>query len=167
MPLPDEEVNVPGVIVRLAAPDVVQLNVLMAPSAMLAGLAVKELMVGRFGATTVTVAIAVTDPVLFVAVSVYVVVAVGLSATDPVAELEAKLPGVTVTLVAPEADQLSVVLAPAVMAAGLAVNEAMVGVGSCLMVGNGEVQPPNPLSAASSPSAQTTGPGILRKPRVA
>lgn len=166
VPLAELDTNVPGVIVMFAAPAVVQLRVLIAPSAMLAGLAVNAVMVGRFGGTTVTVAIAVADPVLFVAVSVYVVVAVGLRLTEPVAELDAKLPGVMVTLVAPCAVQLSVVLAPAVMAAGLAANEAMAGTGSCLMVGNGDVHPAIPMHAANSPRAQTTGPGILRKPEL-
>jgi hypothetical protein len=70
VPLAAFEVNVPGVIVIVAAPVVVQLNVLIAPSAMLAGLAVNEPIAGRFGCVTVTVAVAVADPVLLVAVSV-------------------------------------------------------------------------------------------------
>jgi hypothetical protein len=45
-PLGDVEVNVPGVMAILAAPVVAQLSVLLEPEAMLAGLAVKELMVG-------------------------------------------------------------------------------------------------------------------------
>jgi hypothetical protein len=151
----------------LADPVVVQLSVLTAPSAMVAGLAVKELIVGKLGSVTVTVADAVADPVLFVAVSVYVVVAVGLRATEPVAEVDAKLPGVMVTLVGPDVVQLSVVLAPAVIEAGLAVKDAMVGAGSCLTVGIGAVQPANPpQNASDNPSAQTTGPGILRKSKM-
>jgi len=167
VPLAEVDANVPGVIVSVAAPDVVQLSVLIAPKAMPVGLAVKEVIVGRFGWVTVTLTSAVTDPVLFVAVSVYVVVAVGLSATEPVPEVEAKFPGAMVTLVAPCVFQLSVVLAPAVINAGLAVNEEMVGAGSCFVIGIGEVQPASPIHAASnSPSAQTTGPGILRKPEL-
>jgi len=53
------------------APLVAQLNVLLEPALMLAGLAAKELMVGLpDAATTVTVAVEVTDPAAFVAVSV-------------------------------------------------------------------------------------------------
>jgi hypothetical protein len=167
VPLAEVDANVPGVIVSVAAPEVAQLSMLIAPKAMPVGLAVKEMIVGRFGAVTVTLTNAITDPVLFVAVSVYVVVAVGLSATEPVPEVEAKFPGAMVTLVAPCVFQLSVVLAPAVINAGLAVNEEIVGAGSCFVIGIGEVQPAIPKHAASiSPIAQTTGPGILRKPEL-
>jgi hypothetical protein len=69
-PLANVEVNVPGVIAMLVAPLVVQLNVLVDPELMLVGLAVKELMVGLLAAFTVTVTVDVTEPALFVAVSV-------------------------------------------------------------------------------------------------
>jgi hypothetical protein len=124
-----------------------------------------------------------------------VVLAVGLSATDPVPEVEAKFPGAMVTLVAPVVLQLSVVLAPLVIDAGLAAKEAMVGVGSCLVVGIGAVHPANPHAASNSPNsqfslwrkgtnstvphprrafvfaagvgtAQTAGPGTLRQPQL-
>lgn len=62
-------------------------------------------------------------------------VAVGLRAIDPFAEVDASVPGDTLTLVAPVVVQLNVVLVPAVMATGLAENEVIVGAGSCLMVG--------------------------------
>ena len=45
-PLADAEVNVPGVMARLVAPVVAQLSVLLAPEVMLAGSAVKEVIVG-------------------------------------------------------------------------------------------------------------------------
>ena len=54
----------------LVAPVVTQLSVLLAPDAMLAGLAVKDVIVGLLGAVTVTVAVAVTEPAALVAVSV-------------------------------------------------------------------------------------------------
>jgi hypothetical protein len=69
-PLAALSVIPPGLIERLVAPEVVQLNVLALPSEIPVGLAVNELMVGRFGLVTVTVTVAVTDPEVFVAVSV-------------------------------------------------------------------------------------------------
>ena len=45
-PLAAVDVNVPGVMAIVAAPVVAQLSVLLEPEAMLAGLAVKELIVG-------------------------------------------------------------------------------------------------------------------------
>jgi hypothetical protein len=77
------------------------------------------------------------------------VVVVGLRDTEPLAEVAAKLPGVTAMLVAPDVVQLKVVLAPAVMAVGLAANDAIVGAGSCLTVGIGAVQPASPVKATS------------------
>jgi hypothetical protein len=49
------DVNVPGVIAILVAPVVAQLIMLLEPDVMLAGLAVKELMVGLLGALALTV----------------------------------------------------------------------------------------------------------------
>jgi flagellar biosynthesis protein FliR len=69
-PLADVEVNDPGVMAMVVAPVVTQLSVLLAPDEMLAGLAVKELMVGLLAAVTVTVAVDVTEPAASVAVSV-------------------------------------------------------------------------------------------------
>jgi hypothetical protein len=69
-PLADVDVNVPGVIAMLAAPEVIQLNVLLWPEVMLAGLAVNDVIVGLLTAFTVTVTVAVTDPAELVAVSV-------------------------------------------------------------------------------------------------
>lgn len=45
-PLADVEVNVPGVMARLAAPVVIQLRVLLEPEEIVAGLAANELIVG-------------------------------------------------------------------------------------------------------------------------
>jgi hypothetical protein len=69
-PLAEEGVMFPGLMVRLAAPDVVQLSVLVPPNVMPVGLAVNELIAGRLGWVTVTVAVAVVVPVLLVAVMV-------------------------------------------------------------------------------------------------
>lgn len=68
--LANVEVNVPGVMAMPVAPLVAQLSVLLEPEVMLAGLAVKELMVGLLAVFTVTVSVAVVEPVLFVAVNV-------------------------------------------------------------------------------------------------
>ncbi len=54
----------------LLAPVVDQLSEVLEPDVMLVGLAVKELIVGRLWAATVTVAFDVTEPVEFPAVSV-------------------------------------------------------------------------------------------------
>lgn len=70
-PLAEFEVNVPGVMLRLDAPVVVQLSVLLAPAVMLAGLAVNELTTGFVVPEfTVTVTEDVVEPALLVAVSV-------------------------------------------------------------------------------------------------
>jgi hypothetical protein len=69
-PLAEVDVNVPGVMAMPVAPLVAQLNVLLEPELMLAGFAVKELMVGLLGVLTVTVTVDVTEPAALVAVSV-------------------------------------------------------------------------------------------------
>jgi hypothetical protein len=56
-----------------------------------------------------------------------VVVAVGLTLVDPLADVEVKEPGVMPILVGPEVIQLSVLLEPDVMLEGLAMNELIVG----------------------------------------
>jgi hypothetical protein len=67
-PLAAADVNDPGEMETLVAPVVAQPSVELPPAPMVAGLAVNELMMGRF--TTLTVAVAVTDPPEFVAVNV-------------------------------------------------------------------------------------------------
>jgi hypothetical protein len=141
-------------MLSVVAPEVVQLNVLMPPSGMLVGLAVKELIEGRVGCVTVTVRVAVAVPEVFVAVSVYVVVAVGLRTTIPLEEVDANVPGVMAIPVAPVEAQLTVVVEPLMMDVGLAENELMVGAATCLSVGSFAVQPAIPIKAASSPSAR-------------
>ena len=161
MPDANVEARFPGAIFSVVAPLVVQLNVLIPPSVILVGLAVNELIDGRLGWVTVTVTVAVAVPVVFVAVSVYVVVAVGLKTTDPLAEVDANVPGVTATPVAPVAAQFSVVLAPAIIDTGLAVNEPIVGAATSLMVGVGLVQPARPKNAGNKASAPTTIHNVL------
>ena len=69
-PLADVDVNVPGVMARLVAPVVAQLNVLLEPEVMLVGLAVKELIVGLLTPFTVMVSVDVVEPAVLVAASV-------------------------------------------------------------------------------------------------
>jgi hypothetical protein len=56
-----------------------------------------------------------------------VVVAVGLTFVEPLADVEANVPGVMARLVAPVVAQLSALLEPEVIVVGLAVKELMVG----------------------------------------
>jgi hypothetical protein len=61
-------------------------------------------------AVTVTFAVEVTEPPEFVAVSVYVVVVVGLTVVEPLADVDVNEPGVMAILAAPVVAQLSVLL---------------------------------------------------------
>jgi hypothetical protein len=56
-----------------------------------------------------------------------VVVAVGLTLVEPLADVEVKEPGEMATLVAPDVVQLSVLVEPELMLVGLAVKELIVG----------------------------------------
>jgi hypothetical protein len=76
---------------------------------------------------TVTVTVAVVEPTKFVAVSVYVVVALGLTLVELLPLVEVNDPGAIVRLEAPLVVQLSVLVVPEVMLAGLAANEVIVG----------------------------------------
>jgi hypothetical protein len=69
-PLADADVKVPGVIATVVAPVVTQFNVLLPPTPMPAKLAVKDLIRGKFAASTATVTVAFTEPAALVAVSV-------------------------------------------------------------------------------------------------
>ncbi|MGA3008897.1 MAG: hypothetical protein ABSD72_01420 [Terracidiphilus sp.] len=111
----------------LAAPVVTQLSVLLAPETMLVGLAVNELIAGPVSAFTVTVTVAVVGPAALVAVSVYIVVTVGLTVVEPLADVDVNVPGVMAMLVAPLVVQLSVLLEPELILVGLAVKELIVG----------------------------------------
>ncbi|HLY40632.1 MAG TPA: hypothetical protein VKR52_05430 [Terracidiphilus sp.] len=75
----------------------------------------------------------------------------GLSDVVPLAEVDVNVPGVIVMLVAPEVDQLSVLLAPALMLAGLAAKDVIVGAGVCEVVGVED--PPQP---ARTPPRRTS-----------
>jgi hypothetical protein len=82
---------------------------------------------GPPGAINVTVAVVVVDPLALVAVNVYVVVAVGLTLVEPVADDDVNVPGVMAMLVAPVAAQFSVLLAPEFMLVGFAVKDVIAG----------------------------------------
>ena len=69
-PLAELDVNVPGVMAIVVAPLVAQLSVLLEPETILAGLAVKEAIVGLLAALTVTVMVDLIEPAELVAVNV-------------------------------------------------------------------------------------------------
>jgi hypothetical protein len=153
-PLADVEVNVPGVMAMLVAPVVAQLSVLLEPEVMLAGLAPKELITGLVVAFTVIVTVAVFEPALLVAVSVYVVVAVGLTLVEPVADVEVNVPGVMAILVAPVVVQLRVLLEPEFMPVGFAAKEAIEG--GCEPFPVDELTDPQFTSPAQTRNMRTT-----------
>jgi hypothetical protein len=128
-PLALVDVNVPGVMERVAAPLLTHLSVVLEPGLMLAGLALNDVMVGAPAPTaaTVTVAVAVDEPEESAADSVYVVVDAGLTDTEPLALVDVNVPGVMERVAAPLLAQLSVVLEPEWMLAGLALKDVMVG----------------------------------------
>jgi hypothetical protein len=121
------DVKLPGVMAMLVAPVVAQLSVLLDPEGTLVGLALKELMLGVPAALMVTVAVDAAEPDELVAVSVYIVVAVGLTIVEPLADAELNPPGEIEIVVAPLAAQLNVLLAPELMLAGLAPKDVIVG----------------------------------------
>jgi hypothetical protein len=69
-PLANVDVNVPGVMAIVVEPVVAQVRVLLEPELMLAGLAVKEVMLGLLAGLMVTVAVEVVEPEALVAVRV-------------------------------------------------------------------------------------------------
>ena len=71
------------------------------------------------------------------------VVAVGLTFVEPLADVDVKVPGVMAILVAPVVAQLSVLLDPEVIPVGFAVNELITGLPGAftLMVSVDAVEP--------------------------
>lgn len=59
----------------------------------------------------------------------------------PLADVELKLPGMTLTLVAPEAANASVLLVPDAMLAGVAAKEVIVGGGVTVTVAEAVTEP--------------------------
>jgi hypothetical protein len=64
------DVKVPGVMAMLVAPVVAQLSVLLWPEVMLAGLAVKMVMVGTAGVTVTVTVLVIAVPLVGVTVRV-------------------------------------------------------------------------------------------------
>jgi len=143
-PFAEVDVKVPGVMAIDVAPLVAQLSVLLDPVLIVVGLALKELMVGLPVAFTVTVRVDVVEPVELPAVRVYVVVDVGLTLVEPLADVDVYVPGVMAIVAAPLVAQLRVLLAPELIPVGLAANELIAGFapGSDDMLD--EPQPGNP-----------------------
>jgi hypothetical protein len=76
-------VPTPSSIESAVAPDVVQVSVLEAPGNIELGVAVNEEIVGNdTDPFTVTVTLALIDPAPLLAVNVYIIVAVGLTAVE-------------------------------------------------------------------------------------
>jgi hypothetical protein len=79
-----------------------------------------------------------------------VVVEVGATPVEPLADVELRPPGVIEMLVAPDVDQLRVLLEPDVMLVGLAVNELIAGLlGVFTVTVNVDVDEPVELLAVS------------------
>jgi hypothetical protein len=89
-----------------------------------------------------------------------VVVAVGLTLVEPLANAEVNVPGVMARLVAPVVTQLSVLPAPEAIVAGLAVNEVITGTERLPSGENCEVaiepQPASPTTAKSVSTASSS-----------
>jgi len=99
-----------------------------------------------------------------------VVVAVGFTLIEPLAEVELNPPGAIAILVAPLVSQLSVLPAPEFMLVGLAVKEEIAGTETGpenKFDGIGEMQPANPIQAdkisaiAQGASPETRNPRVL------
>jgi hypothetical protein len=81
-----------------------------------------------------------------------VVVAVGLTPVEPLADEDTNVPGVIAMLVASVVTQLNVVLAPALIPVGLATKEVIVGA-DCALFPEDKLEDPQPVSTmpASKP----------------
>jgi hypothetical protein len=79
-----------------------------------------------------------------------VVVAVGLTLVEPVADVDVNVPGVMARVVAPIVAQLSVLLAPEVILVGFALKELITGLlGAFTVTVSTEVAEPEALVAVS------------------
>ena len=159
-PPAEVDVNVPGVMLILAAPTVTQLSVLMEPEVMPLGLAVKELISGLPAVFTVTVSVAVAEPAALLAVRVYVVVTVGLMLVEPLAAAEVYVPGEMLIFAAPAATQFSVLLEPELILAGFAVKEAIVGT---VPAAKEELDEPQFTKAAQASRMRTIAQAVVSK----
>jgi hypothetical protein len=112
-------------MVKVGDPVATQLSVTDWPAATLAGVAVKLVIAGGLPAAIVTLAVAVVDPKLFLAVRVYVVVADGFTAVD--VPVTAPTPELMVSVGEPVVVQASVLVWPAPTLAGVAVKLVIAG----------------------------------------
>ena len=107
-----------------------------------------------------TVAVDVVVPDALLAASVYVVVDVGLTLAEPLADADVSVPGVTAMLVAPVVTQLSVLAEPEFIPAGFAANDLIAGadpVGGLVTVASGLlVEPPQPVTPIHASRARIT-----------
>jgi hypothetical protein len=86
-----------------------------------------------------------------------VVVAVGLTVVEPVADVDVNVPGVMAMVVAPVVTQLNVLVEPELMLVGFAVNDVMVGFVTGGVVLDEPDEVPQPMRAAQArkrPSAK-------------
>ena len=83
-------------------------------------------------------ALATVEPEELAADNLYVVVDVAVTDTEPLALVDVNVPGVMERVVAPLLTQVSVVLEPELMLAGLALNDVMVGADPLVGEGLGE-----------------------------
>ena len=124
-PLADT-VPIAGLIETEVAPATSHDNVADPPEVMAPGLTVKLLMEGALGTVTVIVADFRAEPEKLVATSVYVVVAVGDTATIPLDDT-VPIPGVMDTPVAPVTSHCNFACSPDVIAGELTSKDATTG----------------------------------------
>jgi hypothetical protein len=84
-----------------------------------------------------------------------VVVAVGLTLVEPLADVDVNVPGVMAILVAPAAAHVSVLLVPELMLVGFAAKDVIVGVEPFGVDELGEVAPPQPARPIPANRANT------------
>jgi hypothetical protein len=108
----------------------------------------------------VTVAEDVVVPDVLLTASVYVVVDVGLTLVEPVADADVSVPGVIAMLVAPVVTQLSVLAEPELIPAGFAVNDLIAGadpaVGPVAVESGVLPEPPQPVTPINASRARIT-----------
>ncbi len=122
----DDTVPIAGPIETEVAPVTLQDNVADSPEVMVPGLTVKLLMDGSLGMVTVIVVDFCAEPEKLVATSVYVVVAVGDTATVPLDDT-VPISGVMDTPVAPVTSHCNFACSPDVIAGELASKDATTG----------------------------------------
>ncbi len=136
----------PGAIVTRSAPVVAHVSVTGVPANTVAGAAAKEAIVGN-GTVTLTATVRVTLPVSFVAVRVYVVLALGVTAM--LVPDTAPIPGVIDTVAAPATDHDKVEDPPGSTESGVAENAPIVGSGGITVTTAVRVTLPPALVARS------------------